>query len=199
MNEMRLNDRTSTLSLLETRRSGRPRDMAGPPPSPDELRAMLAIAARTPDHGKLSPWRFVVVANEHRGALADLFRRALADEEPDAPAAKVEKAVDLARSAGSLIVVLSAPIHAHKVPVWEQELSCGAAAMNLLWAAHAMGFVGGWITGWQAYSPTVAEAICGSGERIAGFVFIGRAGRELEERPRAPLETVVRHWRKPAG
>ena len=194
MKSMKLNDRTSALSLLETRRSGRPRDMAPPAPSDSELQAMLAIAARTPDHGKLSPWRFVVIADDQREELAELFRSALAREEPEAPAAKVEKAVDLARSPGALVVVLSAPIEAHKVPVWEQQLSCGAAAMNLLLAAHAMGFVGGWITGWQAYSPAVAEAICGPGERIAGFVFIGQPGRELEERPRAPLETVVRQW-----
>jgi len=196
---MTLNDRTSTLSLLATRRSGRPRDMVPPAPSPSELDAMLSIAARTPDHGMLSPWRFVVVADDQREGLAELFRAALASEEPDAPPAKVEKAVDLARSAGALVVVLSAPTEAHKVPVWEQQLSCGAAAMNLLWAAHAMGFVGGWITGWQAYSPTVAEAICGPGERIAGFVYIGQPGRELEERPRPPLETIVRHWSGPAG
>ena len=170
--------------------------MAGPAPSAAEIRRMLEIAARTPDHGKLSPWRFVVVAEDQRGALADLFRDALAREEPDAPAAKVAKAVDLARSAGALVVVVSAPIEGHKVPVWEQQLSCGAAGMNLLWAAHAMGFVGGWITGWQAYSPMITEALCEPGERIAGFVYIGQPGRELEERPRAPLDTVVRLWRR---
>jgi nitroreductase len=189
-----LNDRSSTLSLLKTRRSARPRDMVGPAPSEAEIRQMLAIAARTPDHGVLSPWRFVVVPEERREDLARLFRDALAREEPDAPSAKVEKALDLACSAGALVIILSAPVTPHKVPRWEQELSCGAAAMNLLWAAHAMGFVGGWITGWQAYSPVVAEAICGPGERIAGFVYIGQAGRELEERPRAPLETVAREW-----
>ena len=196
---MTLNDRASTLSLLTTRRSARPRDMVPPAPSRGELDAMLRIAARTPDHGMLSPWRFVVVHDDQREALAELFRAALASEEPDAAPAKVEKAVDLARSAGALIVVLSAPIEGHKVPVWEQQLSCGAAAMNLLWAAHAMGFVGGWITGWQAYSPTVAEAICGPGERIAGFVYIGQPGRELEERPRPALETIIRHWPGSAG
>jgi nitroreductase len=191
---MTLNDRSSILALLETRRSARPRDMAGPPPSPAEIRRMLAIAARTPDHGVLSPWRFVIVPEGRREELAHLFRDALAREDPDAPPAKVEKALDLARSPGALVIVLSAPITPHKVPLWEQELSCGAVAMNLLWAAHAMGFVGGWITGWQAYSPAVAQAICEPGERIAGFVFIGQAGRELEERPRAPLETVAREW-----
>jgi nitroreductase len=199
MKSMKLNDRTSTLSLLETRRSARPRDLVPPGPASGELDTMLRIAARTPDHGKLSPWRFVVIADDKREELAELFRAALAREDPDAPAAKVEKAVDLARSPGALVVVLSAPIEAHKVPVWEQQLSCGAAAMNLLWAAHAMGFVGGWITGWQAYSPVIADAICGPGERIAGFVFIGQPGRELEERPRAPLETVVRDWPGPAA
>ena len=168
--------------------------MVGPGPSEAEIREMLEIAARTPDHGKLSPWRFVIVPDEERRALADLFCRALEAEEPNAQPAKIEKALDLARSPGSLVIVLSAPIQAHKVPVWEQELSCGAAAMNLLWAAHAMGFVGGWITGWQAYSSVVREALCGPAERIAGFIFIGRPGRELEERPRAQAETVVRVW-----
>ena len=191
---MKLNDHSSARALLETRRSGRPRELIPPVPTAEELEAILTVAARTPDHGMLSPWRFVVVGAEAREALAQLFRGALAAEEPEAPAAKIEKAVDLARSPGSLVVVVSAPIAAHKVPVWEQELSCGAAAMNLLWAAHAKGFVGGWITGWQAYSPTVAKAFCGPGERIAGFIYIGNPGRELEERPRAPLTTVVRHW-----
>lgn len=189
-----LNDRSSALSLLKSRRSGRPRDMAGPAPTDDEIRRMLEVAARTPDHGQLSPWRFVIVPVEQREELASLFRDALAREDPDAPVAKVDKAVNLARSAGALVVVLCAPIAPHKVPVWEQELSCGAAAMNLLWAAHSMGFVGGWITGWQAYSPTVNEALGGPGERIAGFVFIGQPGRDLEERPRAPLDSVVRRW-----
>ena len=191
---MKLNDLTSAQSLLETRRSGRPRELIPPVPTAEELEAILKVAARTPDHGMLSPWRFVVVGEGARDSLADLFRDALAAEEPEAPSPKIEKAVDLARSPGALVVVLSAPIAAHKVPVWEQELSCGAAAMNLLWAAHAKGFVAGWITGWQAYSPTVAAAFCKPGERIAGFIYIGQPGRELEERPRAPLETVVRHW-----
>ena len=189
-----LNDRSSILSLLRTRRSGRPRELIGPPPTESELEDILAIAARTPDHGKLSPWRFVVVGDDQREALAGLFRSALAIEEPAALEAKIEKAENLARSPAALVLVLSAPVEAHKVPVWEQQLSCGAAAMNLLWGAHALGFVGGWITGWQAYSPTVTKAFCGPGERIAGFAFIGHPGREIEERPRAPLDTLVRRW-----
>ena len=192
-----LNDLTSILSLLETRRSGKPREMVAPRPSPDELDRILTIAARTPDHGKLFPWRFVVVAADQREALADLLARALPESDPDALPAHFAKALEFAHQAPSLVVVVAAPIAGHKIPLWEQELSSGAAAMNLLLAAHALGYVGGWITGWAAYSERVRAAFCAPGERIAGFVFLGTAGAPLEERPRAPLSTVVRRWVPP--
>ena len=189
-----LNDRSSILSLLETRRSGRPREMIGPGPSAAELDRMIAIASRIPDHGKLSPWRFVTIAADRRDALARLLREALATEEPDAPQLKIDKAEEFARQAPALVVLISAPVENHKIPVWEQQLSCGAAGMNLLTAAHALGFVAGWITGWQAYSDHVRAAFCGPGERIAGFIFIGHPGRELEERPRPSLDEVRTAW-----
>lgn len=192
-----LNDRSSILSLLQTRRSGKPRELVGPGPGPAEMEQILTIAARAPDHGKLFPWRFVTVADEQREALAALFRRALAEEEPEAPAAKQEKAEQFARYSGQLVVLISAPIENHKIPVWEQQLSCGAAGMNLLLAAHALGYVAGWVTGWYAYSERVRQAFCAPGERIAGFIFIGHPGRELEERQRAPLATVWRPWVPP--
>lgn len=192
-----LNDLSSTLSLLESRRSGRPREMVGPGPTPAEMERMLTIAARAPDHGKLFPWRFVTVAQDQRDALAALLRSALAQEDPAAAEAHHAKAEEFARQGAALVVLLSAPIENHKIPVWEQQLSCGAVGMNLLLAAHAMGYVAGWLTGWQAYSETVRAAFCAPGERIAGFIFIGRPGRELEERPRAPLATVWRPWVAP--
>lgn len=194
-----LNDRSSILSLLETRRSGRPREMVAPGPSPEELERIITIAARVPDHGKLFPWRFVTVGKDQRDALAALLRRALDEEEPDAPELKYEKAEEFARQGEDLIVLVSAPIEGHKIPVWEQQLSCGAAGMNLLLAAHALGYVGGWNTGWPAYSETVRAAFCGPGERIAGFIYLGSPGRELEERPRAPLATVWKPWVPPTG
>jgi nitroreductase len=192
-----LNDRSSLLTLLETRRSAKPRELSGPGPTERQLEHILTIAARTPDHGKLSPWRFVTIAEDQRDALASLFREALAREDPDAPRAKHEKADEFAHYAGQLVVLISAPVADHKIPVWEQELSCGAAGMNLLIAAHALGYVAGWVTGWYAYSEHVRGAFCGPGERIAGFIFIGHAGREFEERDRAPLETVARPWLAP--
>jgi nitroreductase len=192
-----LNDRSSILSLLETRRSARPREMVGPGPSPEELERILTVAARSPDHGKLAPWRFVTVADDQRGTLAALLRTALSEEDPSAPPAKHQKEEEFAHYAGQLVVLISAPVEDHKIPVWEQHLSCGAAGMNLLLAAHATGFVAGWLTGWRAYSERVRSAFCGPGERIAGFIFIGHPGRDIEERERPSLEAVCRHWQPP--
>ena len=195
---MTLNDRSTTLSLLETRRSGRPREMIAPGPSEAELERILAIAARTPDHGKLFPWRFVTVSTEQRAALADLLAKALPESDPAAGPAHVQKALDFAHQAPTLVVLVSAPVADHKIPLWEQQLSVGAAGMNLLIAAHALGFVGGWLTGWAAYSERVRSAFCGPGERIAGFLFLGSPGVELQERPRPPLTAVVRPWIPPS-
>jgi nitroreductase len=194
-----LNDRSSILSLLETRRSGKPREMVGPGPSPAEMERILTIAARAPDHGKLFPWRFVTVAEDQRDALEATLLDALAAENAEANDAHRQKVREFAHYAGQLVVLISAPVADHKIPVWEQELSCGAAGMNLLLAAHALGYVAGWVTGWHAYSDQVRAAFCGPGERIAGFIFIGKPGRELEERPRAPLATVWKPWQPPTG
>jgi nitroreductase len=192
-----LNDLTSALSLLETRRSGRPREMIGPGPTPAELDRILTIATRIPDHGKLSPWRFVIVGDDQRDELAALLHRALQEEDPEATPAHHEKADEFAHQGAAMIVLVSAPVPDHKIPVWEQILSAGAAGMQLLNAAHAHGFVAGWITGWQAYSPMVSAALCSPGEKIAGFVFLGHPGAEIIERPRPSLESVVRRWSPP--
>jgi len=192
------NDLSSPLRYLETRRSGRAREMVGPGPSDTEVAEIIALAARTPDHGKLFPWRFVTVGKDQRDALADLLVRALAANHPDSTEAHRLKARDFAHQGEALVVLLSAPVPDHKIPVWEQELSAGAAAMNLLHAAHAHGFVGSWLTGWAAYDPTVRSAFARSPEeRIAGFFFIGSPGRELEERPRPDLASIARRWDAP--
>ena len=192
-----LNDLSSTLALLATRRSGKPRDLAGPGPTKAELDRILAIAARTPDHGKLFPWRFVTVDDDKRDALAELLHQALDEHDPNATAAHHDKEDQFARQASALVVLVSAPVHGHKIPIWEQELSCGAAGMNLMLAAHALGYVAGWLTGWRAYHERVRAAFCGPGERIAGFIFIGKPGGELEERPRPNPSDVVRRWVPP--
>jgi len=192
-----LNDASSALSLLETRRSAKPRELVGAGPSAEELERILTIAARVPDHGKLTPWRFVTVAEDQRDAFGALLREALAEHDPCATIAHHQKEDDFAHYAGKLIVLVSAPTPNHKIPVWEQELSCGAAGMNLLLAAHALGYVAGWVTGWRTYSERVRSAFCAPGERLAGFIFIGHGSRELEDRPRPQLSEVNREWVPP--
>jgi nitroreductase len=188
------NDTSTPLSLLRTRRSGKPRDMVAPGPSPEQLREMAAIAARTPDHGKLAPWRFVIVPDAARQALADKLVAIQRAEKPDCTARDEEATVQFVMQAPALVVVLSAPVIPHKIALWEQELSAGAACMNLLHAAHACGFVGSWLTGWAAYSDAVRDLFGAAPQRIAGFVFIGTPGRDLEERPRGELSEIVHEW-----
>jgi nitroreductase len=192
-----LNDRSSTLDLMRTRRSGRPRDLVEPGPSAGQLRDILAIAVRTPDHGKLHPWRFVHVARDRRAAFAALLQDAYRADNPAPGRLEIEAAERFAHQAPELIVALSSPTPDHKIPVWEQLLSCGAACMNLVLAAHAMGFAAGWVTGWAAYSEKVLAAFGAPGERIAGFIFLGTPGAPLEERLRPDPEEVVSQWTPP--
>ncbi|HEY0112140.1 MAG TPA: nitroreductase [Allosphingosinicella sp.] len=191
-----LNDRSSLLSYLRTRRSGRPRDLAEPGPDAEQLRQILEIAARTPDHGKLAPWRFVHVAKDRRAVFFQMLEAAYRAGKPDAPGRLEIEAVErFARQAPELVVLISSPVEGTKIPVWEQELSCGAVAMNLLHAAHAMGFAGGWVTGWAAYSPEVLSGLgARAHERIAGFFFLGTPAVPLEERPRPSMDHVVTRW-----
>ena len=187
-----LNDTSSALALLETRRSGRPRDLVAPGPDADTLRRIVAIASRVPDHGKLAPWRFVEVID--RDAFAALLDRAYRAERPEPGRMELEAVDAFARQAPTLIVLLSTPVVPHKIPAWEQALSCGAAGMNLLHAAHALGYAGGWVTGWAAYSEIVRDAFGAPDQRIAGFLFLGTPANPLEDRPRPALENTFSRW-----
>ncbi|MFM8498700.1 MAG: nitroreductase [Chakrabartia sp.] len=188
------NDTTTPISLLLSRRSSKPRNMIAPGPDAAQLETILTAASRVPDHGKLAPWRFVTVAADQRDALADLLVSAYQAEKPEAGKLELDAMVQFAHQAPSLVVVLSSPVAGSKIPLWEQELSTGAACMQLLNAAHALGFVGGWLTGWPTYSARVRDAFGTGNERIAGFVFLGSPSKALEERLRPNLSDVVRAW-----
>lgn len=189
-----LNDRTSPLSLLATRRSGRPRDLVAPGPDAAQLDQILAIAARTPDHGKIAPWRFVVVGPEQRDALARVIIDAYRVERPQAAATEIAALEQFAQQAPTLVILLFSPRTASHIPLWEQELSVGAVGMNLLHATHALGFTGGWLTGWPSYSDTVRDAFGAEPERIAGFFFLGTPARALEERQRPDPGAIITKW-----
>ena len=188
------NDTSSPLALLSTRRSGKPRDLVAPGPDSAQLAQMLEIAARTPDHGKLAPWRFVVVPADRRDALSEIITTAYLAERPQAARLEIEALDQFAHQAPTLVVVLSSPKVESHIPLWEQELSAGAACMNLLHAAHALGFAGGWLTGWAAYADSVRDAFGAAPEKIAGFLFIGTVSKPLEERPRPESDKIVRYW-----
>jgi len=187
------NDTSSPLNLLLSRRSGKPRDMVAPGPDASQMDVILAAATRVPDHGKLAPWRFVVVGADQRDRLSALLVDAYRSEKPEAGRLEIEAMEQFAHQAPALVVALSSP-KASKIPLWEQELSVGAACMQLLNAVHAQGLVGGWLTGWPTYSDQVRDAFGSADERIAGFIFIGSPSRELDERPRPAPSDVISHW-----
>lgn len=193
MSAAMFNDTSSTAALLETRRSGKPRDMVAPGPDDAQLRRILSAAIRVPDHGKLAPWRFVVIGPDQRDAFADLLHRAFREERGGSATAAPKAIDEFAKQAPTLIVALSVPDASAAIPAWEQELSAGAACMNLLSAATAEGFVGSWLTGWAAYSPAVRAAFAPEG-RIAGFIYLGTPGQELQERPRPDYDAVISNW-----
>lgn len=194
MNEILFNDLSSIGTYLPSRRSGRPRNLVQPGPSDDQLRQFVEIAMRTPDHGKLAPWRVISVAKDQRAALADGFKSAYLKENPGAGRAELDAMENMANEAPALLVVLSSPVESTKIPVWEQELSCGAFCMNVLHAIHAAGFLGGWITGWPAFNDQVRDMFGKAPERIAGFIYIGSSETPLKERPRPELDDVFSYW-----
>ncbi|HEX3709123.1 MAG TPA: nitroreductase [Pseudolabrys sp.] len=186
------------LQLLKTRRSVKPMELSGPGPGPEEIDSLLTIASRVPDHGKLTPWRFIVFEGDARlsagETIAAIFREAHADATPEQIAFERMR---LARAPLVVAVVSRTGAHA-KVPEWEQELSAGAAAMSLVIAAHAMGYAASWITEWYSYDRRVLDALgLGPNERIAGFVHIGRPARPPEDRDRPKLGDIVTHYSGP--
>jgi nitroreductase len=187
------------LDLLKSRRSISAQFLAEPAPNEAQLAEMLTIASRVPDHGKLAPWRFILVRGDARlDASAALGRRYRALF-PDADPKKVEEEQrSLARAPLAVLVVSKAGPHV-KIPEYEQLLSGAAAAMNLVHAAHALGFAAQWLTGWMAYDDEAAKILgLAPGERLIGTVHIGTATVPPVERPRPPLSEIVSEW-KPRG
>jgi nitroreductase len=183
---------TNPVTLLRTRRSLKPVELAAPGPSPAELDILLGIASRVPDHGKLVPWRFVVFEGDGRRKAGEAIAAAFLAKYPGATADQIEfERKRLARAPLAVAVVSRAAPHS-KIPEWEQVLSAGAAAMSLVIAAHALGFGATWITEWYAYDRRVLDALgLAAHEKIAGFVHIGRPVQPPEDRPRPALADIV--------
>ena len=181
--------RSEAETCLATRRSTAPDCLAAPGPNSVELDRIIEIALRVPDHGRLGPWRLIVIAEEAKTRwLTQLME--LAETRPDAP--KARASAGKLQSAPLVVVVVSSPNVEHKVPVWEQTLSAGAVCMNLLNGAAAMGFGANWLTGWLAYDPKATVMLdLADHEKVAGMVLIGSIGECAPERERARAERVV--------
>lgn len=189
---------TDALSLLKTRRSTKPLALAAPGPTGAEIDTLLSIASRVPDHGKLTPWRFIVFEGEARLKAGEMIASVFQANRPEATADQVAfERNRLARAPLVIAVVSRAGPHA-KIPEWEQIMSAGAAATSLVMATHAMGYAASWLTEWIAYDRRVLDALgLAPDERIAGFVHIGRAEKEPEDRARPALSEIVTRFEAP--
>ena len=177
---------------LARRRSASAQSLLAPGPSRTEVEHILKLGARTPDHGKLFPWRFVVLGPQTRAGLAESLAPMAAGQSDPGKAAKV---LSKLTAPPLTILVLSVPVAGHKVPEWEQQLSAGAVCMNLEHAANALGYAASWITDWYSYDPEALALFgVGAGEQVAGFIHIGTLAEPSLERPR-PDVAALTTWR----
>ena len=177
------------LDTLARRRSTPAQALGLPGPSPEQVRDLIALGARAPDHGKLAPWRFVIIEPGPKAALvARLDALAASQPNPEQASAKLAK---LAAAPVSILVV-SHPVESPKVPVWEQELSAGAVCTIMLLAAAGMGFGANWITDWYSYEAQ-AVGLLGleRGEKVAGFIHLGTPRDAPLERARPDVESLI--------
>ena len=180
------------IELLKLRRSVKPREMSGPGPSPAELDTILTIGARVPDHGKLAPWRFIVFEGDARERAGDVIAKVFAAKNPQASAADIDIEKKRLTDAPLVIAVVSLTKPHPKVPPFEQELSAGASAMNIVTAATALGYGACWLTGWFSFDRDVLDGLgVKADEKIAGFIHIGKTTKPNEDRPRPALSEIV--------
>ena len=183
---------TDAIELLKTRRSFKAVELSGPGPSAAEIDTLLTVASRVPDHGKLTPWRFIVFEGEARRAAGAAIVEAYRAKYPDAKPEQAEAERARLTRAPLVIAVVSRAAPHVKIPEWEQVLSAGAAAMNLVLAAHALGYGASWITEWYAYDRAVLDALgLAPHERIAGFIHVGTPPGPPQDRPRPALGEIV--------
>ena len=185
-----------TLELLMLRRSLTVKDMVHPGPSEEQLKQILEIGSRVPDHKKQVPWRFLTFEKSTRGKFGKILRTIFAKNNPKTN----EKILDFEenrflRAPLVIAVISTADKDNPKVPEWEQILTAGAVCQNILIASNAMGYASQWLTEWYAYDKVVLKELnLNPNERIAGFIYIGTASKQPKERGRPDLANLVKKW-----
>lgn len=191
----RLNDTSSALSLLKTRKSASVKAMAEPGPTPEQLKTILEIAVRVPDHGKLTPWRLVLFEGEARRKFGEVMKARWQELHPDHGAEALAFQANLFLRAPTVLVIVSKAGPHVKIPEWEQLLSAGALTQNILLAAAALGVGAQWNTDWIAYDPKIMTAMgLSEHEKIVGIVYFGTPAAALEDRPRPDPESIITRW-----
>jgi nitroreductase len=180
------------VDYLRVRRSVPAFQMCEPGPSRDEIEAILTLAVRVPDHGKIAPWRFVVYRGAERARLGDELLAMALKKNPELSAEMIEVERNRFTRAPVVIGVISTAGPHIKIPEWEQVMSAGAVCLNLLMAANAHGYVSNWLSEWFAFDQQ-AYPLLGvkPGEKVAGFIHIGSTTFPIVERPRPALADVV--------
>jgi len=188
------------VAYLTTRRTVPAPQLTAPGPDRATLDAMLTIAARVPDHGKLAPWRFVLFDHERRQAGIPRLMDFATLPDDEAEERKRRQRVEVFAVAPIVVGVLSSPVEHPKIPLWEQQLSAAAVCFNLVHAAHAYGFSAQWLTDWFTYDGRAARFLgARNAERFAGFVHIGTPALPPVERDRPDVAAITTVWREPAG
>jgi nitroreductase len=186
---------SQTIDFLTTRRSTVARMMDEPGPSDDEMKKIMEAGMRVPDHGRLTPWRFIVIRGDARDTIGNVIADAFKRNNPDAIEEQIEIEQERLTRAPVVIAVVSRVQKEHKIPEWEQVLSAGAACQTMLIAAQSMGYAAQWLTEWYAYDDDVKVAIgAEAGDEIAGFVYLGTGTGKLSDRARPEYDNIVSEW-----
>jgi len=181
----------AVLDFLATRRSASASTLRAPAPDKAQLHDLLRLAARVPDHGKLAPWRFILLEGEAKTR----FAKALETIAEAAPDREKRKGALFKLNIPPMAVVVVSRFIEGKIPEWEQRMSSAAVCTTLVIAAQAMGFGANWITDWYAYDDDAAALLgLAEGEKVTGFIYLGTAEEAPQERVRPNVETLVSRW-----
>ncbi|MGH6819787.1 MAG: nitroreductase family protein [Methylocella sp.] len=193
-----LNDTSSIRALLGSRRSAFLKILGEPGPAPAQLTEIFNAAVRVPDHGKLTPWRFVLFEGEARVKYGDALKERWRELHPDHGEEQLNFQRGMFLYAPVTVAVISTAAPHPKIPEWEQILSAGAVCQTILFAATALGVGCAWNTGWIAYDAAIAKIMgLALHERVAGFIYLGTPTAPLEDRPRPDPSSLLTRWGQP--
>lgn len=189
-------DNPGLRDFLKTRRSNLAKNMGGPGPSAEQIKEMLEIAGRVPDHRKLAPWRFIMFEGDARNRIGHHLGRVFKIRNPEMPVDRVEFESDRFLRAPLVIGVVSSPVDCPRgTPEWEQRLSSAIVCYNLCLAAQSFGFGAQWLTEWYAYDAEIASELrLSQVEKISGFIYIGTSKDGSLPRPRPEMTTIISHY-----